>query len=408
MAATYQVWIKNRAGTRVAVLTDETGPASGIGHTQIRSLYLTHLENHAGSFMLQIDGRSRLVPMFQTDCQLEVYRRVLNSYPASDWYLEWEGFFIGEERRIDSNGDKIFIAHGVGYLDLAFREEISYYATTAYTDKSGDGETVIKEFVEENIGSGAVVNVSAGRLYSGVRLGLTVEADQGRGSTWDGQRSWKSLGKTIQEIAIKCGLAFDIVGTGAATFEFRVYEGQRGEDRSIQGLVSSSGLNSAGNPPIVFSDKKRNMRNVVYSKHHGSEINTFNVLGRGDDASREITLVENAEGIAASDYEDEDGNLIVTNWNRRVDSLNAFQQTAEASREDVGEAELAERVPKETFTFEPVQSRSLAYGVHYSWGDVMTAQIDDIVRHKKLIGVKITLNNNGENIQHDFSDVVGY
>lgn len=407
MAATYQVWIKNRAGVRVAVLTDETAPASGIGHTQIRSLYLTHLENHAGTLTLQIDGRSRLVPLFQTDCQIEVYRRVLTS--GGDWYLEWEGFFIGEERRIDGNGDKTFIIHGVGYLDLVYREEISYFSSTAYTDKSGAGETVIKEFVSENIGSGAVVNLGAGREYSGVRLGLSVETDQGRGENWDGERSWKNLGKVIKEIAVLTGVAFDIVGTGAATFEFRVYEGQRGEDRSNVGITAASaGLNAAGNPPIVFSDKKRNMRNVVYSRNQGTAINTINVLGRGDTITREITLRENAEGIAASDYEDDDDNIVVTNWNRRVDSINASQQTTEEGRESVGDAELAERVPSETFTFEPVQSRSLAYGVHYTWGDVITAQIDDIVRHKKLIGVKITLNQNGENIQHDFSDVLGY
>lgn len=396
MAATVQVWIKNQAGERIALLTDETGPKSGIGHTQIRSLYLTHLENHAGVARLMIDGRSRLVPLFETDCQIEIYRRVLNTIPASGWYLEWEGLFVGEERRINEHGDKTFTAHFASPLDLAFREEISYYAGTSYTDKVGDGESVIKEFVEENIGPSAVINLVAGRKYSGVRPGLTVESNSGRGSDWTGQRSWKNLGKVIAAIAQQTGLAIDIVGTGAATWEFRVYEGQRGEDRSNQGLVSATGLNGAGNPPIIFSDKRNNIKNVVYSRHHGSEINTVVVLGPGDDDARQITVVEDDDAINESP------------WNRRVDSTNASQEATEDGRTAKGNEELTSNAAKETFTFEPVQSRSLAYGVHYWWGDVITAQIDDIVRHKKLIGVKITINDSGEKVDHDFADVVRY
>jgi hypothetical protein len=394
MTANYQVWLKNPSGTRIAVLVDASARPSGTPHALIRNMALTHLENRPGSLRLEINGGSRLVPLFTDDCQLEAYRQDPNTTPTPmTWYREFEGFVVGQEQHFEENSRRRFVAHAVGYLDLVFRAKILYKAGSAFTDKSGPGETVIKQLVNENIGPGAS---NAAREVNGVRPGLTIEADQGRGGTWEGSRAWKTLGEAISEIAAVTGLAFDIVGTGPATFEFRVYEGQRGQDRTNVGLDPSTGKNGAGNTPIVFSDRRRNIKSAYYVRSRATEINTVAVLGPGEGANRLVTMRQDAGAAAASP------------WNQREDTVNASQEDTTAGREARGDAELEKRQLRENFGFTPRQLPSLTYGKHYTWGDKVTGRLGDIERHKKLLGVKLSLDRGGEDIDLDFADVIGY
>ncbi len=395
MAASYQVWLKDQTGTRIAVLVGATARPSGVPHALIRNLHVTHLENRPGSIRLEINGGSRLIPLFTDDCQLEVYRQNPNTTPTPmDWYREAEGWVVGQERHFEENSRKRFIAHAVGYLDLVFRAKILYKAGSAFTDKSGSGETVIKELVDENIGPGAS---DAAREVNGVRPGLTIEADQGRGGTWQGSRAWKSLGEAISEIAAVTGLAFDIVGTGPATFEFRVYSGQRGQDRTNVGLNPATGKNGSGNVPIVFSDQRRNIKSAFYIRSRAGEINTVAVLGDGNEANRKVKVRQDTAAVGASP------------WNRREGTVNLNQQgVTDQELQDRGDAELEQRQMRENFGFTPRQLPSLTYGKHYTWGDKVTGQLGDIVRHKKLLGVKLSLDAGGEDLDLDFADVIGY
>ena len=189
-----------------------------------RSLFLTHKVNDRGKIRFEINGKDKRINLFQVDSQIEVWRR--NLIVGLDWYIEWEGFFRTSDDKFLTDDSNSFIAHGFSYLDLARRAYIMYRDGSTGADKNGVGETVIKEYGAENIGPTALI--TNGRVESdNIMQGLTIQADGGNGTNWQGQKSYKPLLKTIQDIALKTGVDFDLIGTGAALYEFQVYNSQR-------------------------------------------------------------------------------------------------------------------------------------------------------------------------------------
>ena len=287
------------------------------------------------------------------------------------------------------------VSFGMGYLQLLARRYIMYFAGTAQTDKSAVGETAIKEFVSENAGPNAL---SANGRRGGVDAnftGLTIEADGGNGSSWEGGRAFRNLLVVCQEIAPEVGIDFDIVGTGAAMYEFRTFTDQRGLDRSVVGL-GSDGLNGAGNTPVIFSLDFSNMAVPILSINRSTEANAIYVLGRGEEASREIVLREDVVAIADSP------------WNRIEFVRNATQESATAGLNSVGDETLVEKQKIETLNFTALQLKGTYYGKDYHWGDLITARFRDTEFNKKIFGANVVVSDTqgGEKIDLKFADVL--
>src|SRR3990167_3813001 len=170
--------------------------------------------NEPGSFTLILgDYDAALAALFVEDALVEVWRRPSGQPP----YIDFEGFARDISRKTAANGMQTFQVGGPGYLDLIDRRIIAYPANTAQTEKRGAAGTVIWEYVDENAGpSATVVN---GREASGVTTGLTLAADAGLGSAWEGARAWDSLLTTIQGISAQVtDVEFEVAGTGSGTF----------------------------------------------------------------------------------------------------------------------------------------------------------------------------------------------
>jgi hypothetical protein len=116
---------------------------------------------------------------------------------------------------------------------------------------------------------------------------LSVEADGANGETVTIKCVQQELLTTCQDIAKVGGGDFDIIGTGAATFEFRWYDGQRG---TIAPVRSSSATNwgTMGTPNIAV------MRQ--------DEISAVLVGGQGAGADREMVWRTDATRIADSTW----------------------------------------------------------------------------------------------------------
>lgn len=381
MRIRYQIRLFNTSGVQVAIL-DDTGGFNNFGFT--RRL------NDKGLYMAELDGKDSRVPLFTLDTQLEFRRYIEDKGKIIlDWYTEFGAlhrtpvFQTGEGSKIN------FRSHGFGYNEFLSRREIRYMADTAGAEKSGPGESVLKEYVDENIGPSATTG--NGRLRNGAMTGFSLEADGASGPTWKGSRAYKGLLGVLQEIAINTGVNFRVVDNGAGLFKFETFQGT---DRSTVGLDKSTGLNGAGNVPIIFSYKRGMLRDAVYSLNRSSESNSILVLGQGQKTIRETTLVENADAIDDSP------------WNLRESSINASREGETDALTTTGETLLAERGTKESFDCEVMPTDGVIYGLHYFLGDTITARFEPVSaeRHLRFVGLAISYENGEESIDHEFAE----
>jgi len=379
MAPRYQIRLKSVAGVQTAILTDWY------------RLDFHRRVNGVDSYSLQIDGDLSVVDLFVLDGQIEVWRSDLAASPAILLYLEFEGFHRTEVRRTTDEGRSLYSSIGLGYDDLLARRTILYYAGSAQTEKSAVGETAMKEFVDENAGPGAT---SPPRLLtSGVMTGLVIQADVAGGGVWTGARAYRNLLDVLVEVARDSDVDFSIVGTGAATFEFQAKAAPWGEDRTTTGLDPATGLNGAGNAPVVFSLSLGNMGNPLYSKDRRQEVNAAIVLGQGQQTDRTVIQQIDAAAIGES------------TWNRVEGTNQGNSEDTVAGLQSIGDEVLAALQAKEVFVFDALQIPGLLYGRDYFLGDLVTARYKDIEQNKKIVGVLGIVENGLETIKLELSDV---
>lgn len=381
MSARYKIHLKDQAGDLVAIFDDFT------------SLTIGHRVNGIDTCSFSLDDDDSRIDLFELDGQIEVYR----SYPqySVDWYLEFEGLHRTYTRQHFEDGNRYFSSNARGYNDLLRRRIVAYYAGTDYARKSGIGETIMKEYVDENCGPSAN---SVDRISNGLMTGFTLEADGLRGDPWAGSKAYINILDVCQDIANNSNIDFLVRGNGAAQFCFYVYAGQLGDDRSVTGLDTSTGLNGAGNAPVIFTLARGNMGQPVYSQKRMNERNYCYVLGQGQQSDREIVTRED------SDTTDD------STWNKVEFTRDARNYSTTASYQNAGDAALVENQFEETFSFQPIQVESTLYGRDYFFGDLITARYADVERNKKIVGMDITVNNtqqdDPENIILTLGDIV--
>ena len=181
---------------------------------------------------------------------------------------------------------------------------------------------------------------------------------------------------------------------GAATYEFRVFDGQR-TDRSLTDLDPITGLNSAGNAPVIFALGFSNMALPLFSINRSTEANAVYALGQGEAGSRTVVLRQDLAAIADSPI------------NRIEIIKNATQEDSTAGLDSVGDEALTENQKKETLRFNALQIEGTFYGKDYFWGDLITARYRTNEFNKKIVDVRVVVSNTqaGENITLEFADI---
>lgn len=324
---------------------------------------------------------------FVTDALIEVWREDRAAVPPIVRYKDLDAFHRTGVEQALSSGLETFTSYGAGMTDLLARRGILYPAQSAGAMKAGPGETVMKSFVEENAGPSATVGL--GRMADGVTAGLTVEADAGAGSAWEGSRQHKALLETCQEIAEATLVDFGVLRSNPPDplgFAFRAKAYPWGADRTTVGLNPATGRNAAGNVPVVFAVGFANMGAPVYALNRGSEVNAVIVLGQGLEAMRADEERTNPAAIAASP------------WNRREAVRNANQEAAAAGLQSVGDAALIELQAHESFSFSVLQTNACRYGRDYFVGDTVTARYHGVERHYQIRSVTVVAEGGSEQI----------
>lgn len=379
MTTRYQVRLKNPAGAVVAI------------RDQWRVLEYNLKLNGVGSHSLELDGELDVVDLFELDGQLEIWRRDIAASPQIPWTLDYEGFHRTDARWTINTGESLYASRGRQYADFLARRIILYPPESSQAAKNAAAETVIKEYVDENGGPGAT---SPPRLLAaGTFAGLVIEVDAAGGLNWAGDRAYRNLLDVLQEIAAGANVDFGVVSTGPATFEFQAKAEPWGDDRTTVGLDPVTGLNGAGNPPVIFSLDRGNMQTPRYVLNREEEVNAAIVLGQGIAADR--VVIQRIDAVAIAD----------SPWNRREGEKMANQESTTAALQDAGDAMLDKLQGRETFTFATLQIPGLLYGRDYFFGDQVTARYKTIERNKQIVGVKIVVSEGEETIDIELGDV---
>ncbi len=368
MSHEYNIQIKDTAGVPIQTLVTW------------RSLRFTRRVNGLGGHQLTLNGGQSFVNDIGLDFQIEINRSHRNPTIASR--REYEGFHRTQVRSTPRAGLDLFTSFGVSYEHLLERRAILYRSGTSQSSKSGAGETVLKEFVDENAGPGAGV---AARIASGITPGLSIQPDGAAGTTWTGARAWRNLLAVAQEISEEAGVDFQVVGDGPATFVFNAQATPIGDDRSVG--------NPAGNPPVIFALNFSNMISPVYSLNRRNELTAAVVLGQGQAAARVVVERQNAATIGNSP------------WNRIERTHQGNLESTTAGLNAIGDALLDELAPRESFSFTALQTPALAYGLDYFLGDIVTARYKTIERNYQIVAITFSVEDGQEVIDLEVKNI---
>ncbi len=350
MISDYRINVSNKAGVLQAVITDPI------------SLTYTRTVNAPGILVMEIRGDHPILSNLEENWLIEIYRRP----KGYSWRKEFTGYYqdidwvqqdIAPRASLMANGIMVMLSWRVsGYTaNMADR--------TAFTNKPA--ETIAKTLVSYNAGANATV--ANDRETDGVIAGLSVEADSGKGKSTDWFCAWQNLLETLQKLAEDGGGDFDIVRTGATTYEFKWYDGQQGTDKSSD---------------VIFALERGNMANPTFKERNSLRVTSAIVGGQGEEDDREIEVVKSSDWSASSNYEA---------------FVAATDVTTQAGLISRGETRLSEGLKIYEFGFEVLQTPSTQYGIHYDLGDLVGAINPFTAQNSKMkvTGVGVSLEESG-------------
>lgn len=304
--------------------------------------------NDLGSFALAVGPENFDVTFAKLDGRVVVWRKPKDGARA----IDFAGFIRGVSQQ-HIGGRDLVVMTGPGYSDLLKRRVVAYPAVTAESRKADQADDMMKEVVDENLGASA----PAGRDITG--LGFSVQADVSAGTIVRGEFAYRNVLDTLKGIS---DASRDIPGT--QTF-FGVVPIGSGWEMEFRTNVPQWGLDHAApagaHGPVTFSLEYGNMANPRLEWDRHDEVTVVYGGGSGEGLSRPVIDV-------ADDVRRNESPL-----NRRE----AFHDVSEASTTleliDGANARLDEGRIKRRFTFDVVEVPSTVYGLHWGFGDVVTA-----------------------------------
>lgn len=326
-----------------------------------------------GQLAFKLAGNHAAIANLVTDGQVEVWRRD-PAYGVA-WYCDFYSFYRAQDwetQQVD-----VFTATCPGQLHLLSRRVVGYAAGVANRSAftAAKAETIGKTLVQYN--ATASGDASAGNTAGGFRaraaslsgFTITIEGDGAHGNTLDWNCQGENLLDTLEKLAGIAGGEFDLVKTGAATWDLRWFTGQRGTDLSAT---------------VIFSTDRGNMANPRYSYDRIDEKTAAIVGGQGNGTARAFVARTGADYAASNDLE------------VFVDGRNDAATNALNAR---GDAKLYDLRSLQGFTFDVLQTPACRYGLHYSIGgvigDLVKARYRDKVGTQIIIGVDVAFKNSG-------------
>lgn len=263
--------------------------------------------------------------------------------------------------------------HPLSLLDEPGRF-VNAYAGTSGAEKSGAADDLLKEIVTEcTAADSSARNISA---YLSVAPDLSLGPDVEMAFAW---RNVLSVLRDIADAAAQAGtyVAFDIVAPTPNTFEFRTYVGQRGVDHRSPG----------GQSPVILSPAFGNLTETDLLIDYRGEVTSANAGGQGEETARVIINARDNARIGASPF----------GWREVfVDATNTRNTTTLAA---VAAAQVRAGRPRVVFAGKIVQTSDTLYGVHWGFGDYVTAEDFGYAFDCRIDAVSVNVEQAGDGAQ---------
>lgn len=359
MAAEYHIFYRSPTGIL-------------LGEIPFSKLQYSRQENEIGALVLT-PAYQYESDYFKRDGTFEVWRSVNGGDPYLDGETNW---FIRKVRHYteDSGLDGIEITafDATSVLD---RRIIAYNSGNSYTVKLDTADNIIKDLVWENLGASCFDPLRDMSAY------ITVEPGIGLAPIVYKDCSWANLFQTMQEVAKASEeqgvrVIFDLVFVKVNQYIFRTWITQRGANHG-----------STGTNQVLVSRENNNLSAPELLMDYSTEVNYCYAGGRGEGAGREWTYAADNTRILASPFNRMEG---------FVDARNA--QSEEAVLQEGMYGLFAGR-PNILFFGTIVQTPNTIYGIHYRFGDIVTAQYKGISFDCRVGAILVTVDNNGEKIE---------
>lgn len=242
----------------------------------------------------------------------------------------------------------------------------------AYDNAIGTQETIIKQFVNNNI----VNPVDPNRKIPQV----VIEADKSRGKQDSWRTRYENLADKITEIAEYSNLGWDVIlDTNNNTWVFDVIEG-----RNLT-------VDQEENPPVIFSVDFDNVKNKHFLR---SLLNYKNVAycgGKGEDEERLIQQVGEAKGLSRNEV-----------------FIDCSQADDISELKSMGEHKLDDFKIVNTFEAQVIPHGAFIYGQDWDLGDIVTVQDKKwgVTLNSRITEIKEIYEVNGFNLECVFGNSI--
>lgn len=361
MAGSYELWLTDDAGVRLAPLSN------------IISLEASRAEGQIGACNLRA-ALSFNPDMLLPDRQIQIWRQ-----PQGGNLGLWRVYFLRKWTFSTRGSEQIIEMGGPDVMDLLRRRIVAAYAGSSQAGKTDYADDMMKEVVSQAILDTASPTPSAGtRAWAN----LSIAPDLSLGPTITKSFSWDKLLTSsgagvlpaIQEAAREAGteVFFDIipnaVTASSISFIFQTFIGQPGQD------VSSR---------IAFDLARGNMRDPELRYDYSEEENYIYAGGQGEGAARVIQQVYDSARYG------------VSIWARCEGFADARNQSTGDGVTEAGRSALEAGRPKIQFSAIPVDTAGTRFGIDWDFGDLVQARYLNRQFYSIIRAVTISVDDEG-------------
>lgn len=357
---------------QISIVSPTTGQALEIfDGPSMYSMRYSRALNGIGAIVMELPSESDLSTLFMLDAFIDVARR----HPVSGQLLTDETFFARLTHRFRTGDEERFIVGGLSLNHLIARRVIDPAddpaAAGGFSTKSGAADTVMLAYANEQM----VTSTNTLRRFPG----LTTNISSGVGSSVGARERYTSLLELLQNLARRGNVDFVIERVSGVTLRLTV---------APIGTDKTQTTNYPFAPFVMLNPLRGNLTNPSLEIDRRDEANFVYALGQGQGEARKVLAVAGT-GISDSPF----NRVEFVKDARNIERSDSLGLLTEA------QGMLLEKQPVREFTYESTGSEPGAtYKKDFDIGDRITAAWDSQQEDLRIVGVELSISEEGEQI----------